>query len=352
MAINESKSSLDGLLNFDSSTASEPVTEQSAQTRVRAQLEKRVHHRGRKRRQPKGRPINGVLILDKPQGLTSNAALQQVKKLLNASKAGHTGSLDPLATGVLPICFGEATKFSQYLLESDKAYLATAHLGQRSETGDADGEIIETKPVANFSKDDIERILEKFRGKIEQIPSMYSAIKHNGTPLYELARQGIEVERSARSVDILKLELKSIDLPYINIYVECTKGTYIRTLVEDIGADLGCGGHVCSLRRTKAGPFTVEEAVKMDHLQALFEAKAFNELNQLLLPMHTAVRDWPELKISENLAFYLQQGHPVQTSGAPVEGWVRLSRMNNDFIGVGEILSDGRVAPRRLLSQS
>lgn len=351
---NQVEPSADKLFSGDTLAVATPVTPQEKQT-ARESDSKQARNdrpRRRKRRQPRGRSINGVLILDKPQGLTSNAALQKVKSIFNASKAGHTGSLDPLATGVLPICFGEATKFSQFLLESNKAYLATAHLGQQSETGDADGAIIATQQVPSFSRAELEAILAKYRGRIDQIPSMYSAIKHNGTPLYELARQGITVERAARNIEILALELKNIDYPYIDLYVECTKGTYIRTLVEDIGADLQCGGHVSALRRTQAGPFTLAEAVTMDRLQALLEARDFIELNKLLLPIHTAVRDWPELKISESLAFYLQQGHPVQVPDAPIEGWVRLSRMNDDFIGVGEMLPDGRVAPRRLLSQS
>jgi tRNA pseudouridine55 synthase len=307
------------------------------------------NRRSRRGRSNRGRSISGILILDKPQGLTSNAALQEVKRLFNASKAGHTGSLDPLATGVLPICFGEATKFSQFLLDSDKAYTAKARLGLKTETGDADGNVISERPVPELSQSVIDDVLANFRGKQQQIPSMYSAIKHNGEPLYKLARQGITVERKARDITIMQLEGAQVDSLHLTIDVECTKGTYIRTLVEDIGDVLGCGAHVAGLRRTQAGPFNLGEAVTMDHLCDLVGKRDFIELNRLLKPLDTAVRDWPGVNLSESSAFYMKQGHPVQVSQAPTEGWVRL-QSNDEFFGVGEVLSDGRVAPRRLLS--
>lgn len=304
-----------------------------------------------RRRKPKGRPVNGVLVLDKPLGISSNAALQRAKRLFQAAKAGHTGSLDPLATGVLPLCFGEATKFSQILLDADKRYRARARLGVKTTTGDAEGEPLEEKPVPDLDIAGLKDTLIGFTGEIEQVPPMYSALKHNGQPLYKLAREGIEIERKSRKVTIISLELVELSDYEFEIEVHCTKGTYIRTLVEDIGDALGCGAHVVALRRLQSGPFTEEQALTLEQLEGYFE-QGESALDQQLLPVSTAVDDWPKVILTDLMAHYFLQGQPVQVSGAPTEGKVRIFHENREFLGIGEIMDDGRVAPRRLLSQS
>jgi len=300
----------------------------------------------------KGRPVNGILLLDKPQGITSNGALQQVKRLFGAEKAGHTGSLDPIATGVLPICFGEATKFSRYLLEADKRYLATLQLGISTATGDTEGEIISTRPVERRTRDDLEFVLSKYIGEIKQIPSMFSAIKQNGQPLYKLARQGIEVERKARKITIASLQLIEFDENVLVLDIDCSKGTYVRTLAQDIGEDLGCGAHVSALRRLRAGPFEIDDSFTMTEMIG-FREQAEAVMDQTLLSASAAVSDWPRSVLSELTASYLMQGQPVQVPNSPVSGWVSLFSEvedDNNFIGVGEILDDGRIAPRRLVA--
>lgn len=300
----------------------------------------------------KGRPVNGILLLDKPQGITSNGALQQVKRLFGAEKAGHTGSLDPIATGVLPICFGEATKFSRYLLEADKRYLATLQLGISTATGDSEGEITRTRPVAKRTRDDLEFVLSKYTGEIEQIPPMFSAIKQNGQPLYKLARQGIEVERKARKIRIASLQLMEFDENVLVLDIDCSKGTYVRTLAQDIGEDLGCGAHVSALRRLRAGPFEIDDSFTMAEVTG-FREQAEAVMDQALLSVSAAVSDWPRSVLSELTASYLMQGQPVQVPNSPVSGWVSLFSEvedDNNFIGVGEILDDGRIAPRRLVA--
>lgn len=302
-------------------------------------------------RRRKGRVVHGILLLDKPKGISSNAALQQVKRLFNAQKAGHTGSLDPLATGVLPICLGEATKITSYLLDSDKKYQGIAKLGVRTNTADAEGDILQTRPVPILSNDTIEMALDSFRGEISQIPPMHSALKLNGQPLYELARQGIEVERKPRNVNIFELNKLSFENnDELEIFVHCSKGTYIRTLVEDLGEILECGAHLSSLRRTAAGPFNIQQTISLDALTALAE-QGMSALDQHLLPMHNALVDWPEINLTPNSAYYVRQGQPVMVPKAPSNGWVRLMGENpNDFIGIGHILDDGRVAPKRLVN--
>lgn len=295
--------------------------------------------------------INGILLLDKPQGLTSNAALQQVKRLMNARKAGHTGSLDPLATGMLPICFGEATKFSHYLLNADKTYEVTAQLGSRTTTADAEGEIIETRPVADYSLDFIEQCLAKFRGPIEQIPSMYSALKHNGQPLYKLARQGIDIERKSRPVEIFTLQLLEQQPTQLRLFVHCSKGTYVRNLVEDLGETLGCGAHVLQLRRLSVGPYEEQQMITLEQVQQYVEHKDAR-LVISILPVDTSVAHWPIVQLSESAAFYIRNGQAVRVAEvACKEGWVRLMNEAMQFLGVGEILDDGRIAPRRLVQK-
>ncbi|HBS14950.1 MAG: tRNA pseudouridine(55) synthase TruB [Alcanivorax sp.] len=298
-----------------------------------------------------GRDLNGILLLDKSQGVTSNGALQMAKKMFAAAKAGHTGSLDPLATGMLPICFGEATKFSQFLLDADKRYRVTAQLGVATETGDADGEVRETRSV-NVTEGQVAEALERFLGDIEQIPSMYSAIKHQGTPLYKLAREGITVERQPRPVTIH--EIKDVRLEEgdrVDFEVACSKGTYVRSLVEDLGEALGCGGHVAALRRLSAGPYPAERMLTLEQLGEIKAEGGFEALDELLLPLSTSVADWPRVQLAESAAHYLRQGQPVMTSDRPLDGWVSIYEASTDtFMGVGEVLEDGRIAPRRLVS--
>jgi tRNA pseudouridine55 synthase len=303
------------------------------------------------RRHSNLRRVNGILLLDKPQGMTSNAALQVVKRLYQARKAGHTGSLDPLATGLLPLCFGEATKVSGFLLDADKRYRVVCRLGERTTTGDAEGEVVEQRPVEGVTEARLRQVLEGFVGEIEQIPPMYSAVKHKGERLYKLARQGVEVEREARKVDIHSLELLDFSIPVFEIDVHCSKGTYVRTLVEDIGEQLGCGAHVTALRRLAVGPFDDSQLVDMEALEAK-AAEGMAALDKLLLPMESGLSQWPGVRLSGDAAFYLRQGQPVLVPQAPTEGWVRLYEGESRFLGMGEILDDGRVAPRRLMTAS
>ncbi|PKM22915.1 MAG: tRNA pseudouridine(55) synthase TruB [Gammaproteobacteria bacterium HGW-Gammaproteobacteria-14] len=297
----------------------------------------------------RGREVNGILLLDKPAGITSNGALQVVKRLFSAAKAGHTGSLDPLATGMLPICFGEATKFSQFLLDADKSYRVTAKLGVVTDTGDADGEVLRQTPVTADAPT-ITAALMEFIGEIDQTPSMFSAIKHNGQPLYKLARQGIEVERKVRRVTIHRIDVLDVRADEVDFEVACTKGTYVRSLVEDLGEKLGCGGHVTALRRLSAGPYPAERMLTMDQLGELKEQGGFEAIDEQLLPLSTAVADWPPAELGDNAAYYLLQGQAVMANTRPREGWVSLYQASNGrFLGVGEVLEDGRIAPRRLV---
>ena len=301
-------------------------------------------------RRRRGRPVDGMLIVDKPQGLSSNDVVQKAKRLYGAQKVGHTGSLDPLATGVLPLCFGEATKFSQFLLASDKKYWVRIQLGITTETGDADGEVIARSEASHLTADDIEGVLPKFRGEIEQVPSMYSALKHNGQPLYKLARQGIEVEREARRVNVFSNELVDFSECSFELEIHCSKGTYVRTIAEEIGKALNVGAHVTALRRRAAGPFVEDDVVTLDFLE---EEREKGSLDKFLMPIASAVGQWPEVKLTDATSFYLKQGQPVLVPHAPTSGWVRLCENNgqeDSFLGVGEVLDDGRVAPRRLVA--
>ena len=302
------------------------------------------------KRRPRGRNISGILLLDKVTGVSSNGALQMAKKMFAAAKAGHTGSLDPLATGMLPICFGEATKFSQFLLESDKSYRVTAKLGVTTETGDADGEVVKTTEVT-ASAADIEDALMSFMGDIEQIPSMYSAIKHEGVPLYKLAREGKTVERKPRAVTIYDIRILRIEGDELEFEVDCSKGTYVRSLVEDTGDKLGCGGHVTVLHRLSAGPYPAEKMLTLEQLGNIKAEGGFEAIDELLLPLSTSVADWPRVELGDNAAYYIQQGQPVMASDRPKDGWVSVYKASSgEFLGVGEVLEDGRIAPRRLVS--
>ncbi|UFH49982.1 tRNA pseudouridine(55) synthase TruB [Pseudomonas sp. KNUC1026] len=294
------------------------------------------------------RNVSGIILLDKPQGFTSNAALQKVRWLLNAEKAGHTGSLDPLATGVLPLCFGEATKFSQFLLESDKAYETVMQMGMTTTTADAEGEVLKRRDV-NVTADDIQAALPAFRGSIQQVPPMYSALKRDGQPLYKLARAGEVVEREARSVTIGSLEMLALDGTCATLAVSCSKGTYIRTLVEDLGERLGCGAYVAQLRRTQAGPFDLTRTVTLEALEAAHAEGGNEALDRFLLPADSGLQDWPLVSFSEHSTYYWLHGQPVRAPQAPESGMVRVEDHTGRFIGIGEVSEDGRIAPRRLI---
>lgn len=295
---------------------------------------------------PVRRAIDGLLLLDKPRGITSNRALQIAKRLLEARKAGHTGSLDPLATGLLPLLFGEATKLSQFLLDADKRYWTVVRLGVVTTTHDADGEVVETRPVA-ISRPALEQALTAFQGEIEQIPPMYSALKQGGQPLYELARAGIEVERAPRGVTVHAIHLLSFESDRVELDITCSKGTYVRTIAHDLGTALGCGAHVAELRRLAVGALRIEDAVDLDTLAAAVSATA---RAAWLKPADAALPEMPDLTLTSAAMFYLRQGSAVSVRPAPSSGWVRLYGPDRRFLGVGEVLDDGRIAPRRLVA--
>ena len=311
-------------------------------------------------RKRKGRAVNGVLLLDKPYEMSSNHALQAVKRIFFAQKAGHTGALDPLATGMLPICLGEGTKFSQFLLETDKTYQVTAKLGIRTTTSDADGEIVSEKPV-NVSAEQLASALDSFRGTTKQIPSMYSALKYKGQPLYKYAREGIEVPREARDITVFSLELLRFEHDEVELNIHVSKGTYIRTIVDDLGELLGCGAHVADLRRLAVGNYPIEKMMTLASLEALLE-QAKEEgitpselLDPLLLPMQSAVEGMPKVYVDDMSANFLRHGNPVQAFNAPSEGSVQVyigeggHDDSAEFIGVGFINDDSLVAPKRIV---
>ncbi|QNH66019.1 tRNA pseudouridine(55) synthase TruB [Proteus vulgaris] len=306
-------------------------------------------------RRRKGREINGVLLLDKPQDISSNDALQKVRRMFNASKAGHTGALDPLATGMLPICLGEATKFSQFLLDSDKRYRVIARLGQRTDTSDAHGEIIQERPV-QFTQKALDDALDSFRGETLQVPSMYSALKHQGKPLYEYARQGIEVEREARPITVYELQFIRCEGDELELEIHCSKGTYIRTIIDDLGEKLQCGAHVIFLRRLEVADYPKERMVTLEQLSAMIEnaqtaqEDPFLALDALLLPMDTAVAHFPVVNLTTIIAGYLKLGQPVRVNHDISEGeWVRVTEGDEKkFIGLA-IIKDGLVAPKRVV---
>jgi len=308
----------------------------------------------------KGRAINGVLLLDKPYEMSSNHALQAVKRVFFAQKAGHTGALDPLATGMLPICLGEGTKFSQFLLDTDKTYQVTAKLGIRTTTSDADGEIVSEKPV-DVSLKQLTSALDSFRGTTKQIPSMYSALKYKGQPLYKYAREGIEVPREARDITVFSLELLRFDHDEVELKIHVSKGTYIRTIVDDLGELLSCGAHVADLRRLGVGNYPIEKMVTLSKIEALLEQAKEQELtpsellDPLLLPMQSAVEGMKAVYVDDMSANFLRHGNPVQAFNAPSEGSVQVyigddaDDDSSEFIGVGFINDDGLVAPKRIV---
>lgn len=290
------------------------------------------------------RDVDGVLLLDKPQGMSSNGALQSARRLLNAAKAGHTGTLDPMASGLLPLTFGEATKFSQMLLDADKTYEAVVRLGVDTDSGDAEGTVTATRPVA-VDRPVLEAVLARFRGEIEQVPPMYSALKRDGKALYEYARAGIELERAPRRVRIHALELLDFAGDRLAIRVHCSKGTYIRSLAVDIGAALGCGAHLAALRRTAIGDFDLADAVTLDRLEAAGEGGR----DALLAPVDALVAAFPVVRLDAAAARALLQGRTLALPGGTPGMRVRAYGPAG-FLGVAQWQEDGRLAARRLIA--
>lgn len=298
----------------------------------------------------KGRDVHGVFLLDKPQGVSSNDIMQKVKRLFKANKAGHTGALDPLATGMLPICLGEATKFSQFLLDSDKRYVVTAKLGERTDTSDAEGQVVQSREV-NVAEADILAALSAFRGKILQVPTMFSALKHNGKPLYEYARAGITVEREARPITIFELKFIDYQAPFLTLEVHCSKGTYIRTLVDDLGEALGCGAHVTMLRRLAVADYPIEEMMPIEDLALLADSFPNSELDRLLLPMDTAVASLPQLNLTAEQTKAVGFGQRVKFENPQaLNGLVRLFSENGQFLGIAEITAGNIIRPNRMVN--
>ncbi|HEY6527911.1 MAG TPA: tRNA pseudouridine(55) synthase TruB [Cellvibrionaceae bacterium] len=303
-----------------------------------------------------GRVVNGLIILNKTQGITSNRALQQAKHLFFANKAGHTGSLDPLATGVLPLCFGEATKFSSHLLDADKRYQTSIQLGVRTDTCDCEGVEISRQDASHITQSAVEKALDAFRGPILQVPPMVSALKHQGRPLYALAREGIEIERPPRPVTIFSLTMLSFTpgpIPELVLDIHCSKGTYIRSIAEDLGHALSVGGHVVKLHRTQAGPFTIEHAVNLCDLIAERGEQGPEVLDHHLLALDAAIETLPQLTLEENSAHYFLQGQGVMDLRVYRLGQqgdrVRVFRSDGRFLGLGEIGDDGLINPKRLV---
>jgi len=300
------------------------------------------------RRNKKGRDITGIVVVDKPSGRSSNHVLQQVKRLFDAKKAGHTGSLDPLATGLLPICLGEATKVSSYLLDADKRYQVTCQLGVLTDSGDSDGNVIETNTVAEFTQQQLATIVSKFIGQQQQVPPMYSALKHQGQPLYKLARQGIVVERKSRQITLYDIQILACTTDTFTLDVTCSKGTYIRTLVEDISRELGCGGHVTMLRRIEVAGYQEAQSISVEQLDILAQQEGIEALDKCLLPTEDALPDWPAIDVSDEMVTALRYGQSVQVEHAFERANVRLFDQEKAFLGLGEMSETGLVAPKRV----
>ena len=294
------------------------------------------------------RELNGILLIDKPHGMTSNQVLQRAKRILQACKAGHTGSLDPIATGLLPLCFGEATKVSQFMLDADKQYWVRIKLGESTTTYDIEGEVVSTGAV-NVDRRQIEKALKSFTGTISQLPPMYSAVKQGGQALYKLAREGKEVERNPREVTVYRIDILDFDGEYLELEILCSKGTYVRTIAHDLGQVLGCGAHVVELRRLGVGDFRIDEAVDLEDIE---ELQSPDELERLLLPVDEALLGLPDVTLTSLATHYLLQGQPVTARHGQEPGLVRLYSDENAFLGMGEVLDDGRVAPKRLMCVS
>ena len=299
-------------------------------------------------RKKRGRDISGILILDKPLNISSNRAVQIIKRLYDAKKVGHTGSLDPLASGVLPICLGHATKVSPYLLASDKTYQFTMKLGETTDTGDAEGRVVHKREVSDISEQQIAALLQAFTGDIQQVPPMYSALKHKGQRLYDLARAGQVVERPARGVTIKSLSLLSKTSDSLTLEVCCTKGTYVRTLAEDLGEKLGCGAHVTFLRRIKTGPFELEDAVTIDQLEQL--NGDFDPLDQQLKSLDMALQDYPLVRCNREETSDLCFGRRIQLVDLAPSPLIRLYDANGDIFGLGKWLEGNYLAPVRIFA--
>ena len=302
-----------------------------------------------RRNKPRGRNVTGILLLDKPVGLTSNDALQRVKSLFRARKAGHTGSLDKAASGLLPVCFGEATKFSGFLLNADKHYRTVFQLGIQTSTGDAEGEVVFRGALQDLTRTRINAALKHFKGTILQVPPMYSALKHKGQRLYKLAHQGLEVDREPREITVHRIELLDYRDEELELEILCSKGTYIRTLAEDIGKELGCGAHVKFLRRIGVGPYSDKNLLTIPQLESIAET-GLPDLDAEMLGVDSVLQDMPAVHLVDPVAFYLCQGQPVMVPGAPTSGTLRVYTEEGRFLGVGEVLDDGRVAPKRLVA--
>ena len=296
------------------------------------------------------RNINGVLLLDKPLGFSSNQALQKVKWLFQAAKAGHTGTLDPLATGLLPICLGEATKFAQYVTDADKTYIATVKFGATTTTGDAEGEVIATSDV-RFTRAQLESACQSFHGEISQVPPMYSALKFEGKALYEYAREGVDIERQSRLVKISDITIIQFEVDVAEISVKCSKGTYIRTLAEEIGNALGSGAHLIGLRRIESAGYELADAITLEELEARIKNMPIEGLQSLLLPIDSSIAYLPSLTLNADAAHYLMQGQAVWVSGKIPNGEIRLYDENSRFLGLGFLQEDGKIAPKRLMRE-
>ncbi|MCL4145193.1 UNVERIFIED_CONTAM: hypothetical protein GTU68_032271 [Idotea baltica] len=299
------------------------------------------------RRNRKGRNVTGIIIIDKPTGRSSNHVLQQVKRLFDAKKAGHTGSLDPLATGVLPICLGEATKLSTYMLDGDKRYHVTCQLGVITDSGDSDGVVLEQLAIPNFTAQSLEAILAQFKGQQQQVPPMYSALKHQGQPLYKLARQGIEVERKRRTITIYDIQLLAVTSDSFTLEVSCSKGTYIRTLVEDISSALNTGGHVVMLRRVSSAGYDLSDAVTLHELETIAEDN-LTALDGQLLASENALPKWPSIVIDDQQVDALRLGQSIQVPDVFSSANIRLFDQQKIFLGLGEMTESGTVSPKRV----
>ena len=302
--------------------------------------------------------INGIFILSKPSGMSSNQALQRVKRAFDAEKAGHTGSLDPMATGVLPICLGEATKFSQYLLDADKSYRSTFSLGIKTDTGDSDGEIVSIEDTNGVDFGKVQDAAEKFLGQIRQVPPMYSAIKRQGTPLYKLARQGIKVDREPRIVRIHKYQIERFikkPTPKLDVDIRCSKGTYIRALAEELGSILGCGAHVSRLDRYAVGPFDERDATSLGYLEKIEKTGNRELLESLLCPVDAGINDYPKVNLDAAQMSDLTNGQSVLLSQCFITGQeadiVRVFDENQKFMGVAQITGDNSIKPKRLIAK-
>lgn len=291
---------------------------------------------------------SGVLLLDKPSGMSSNSALRRVKNLMRLRKAGHTGSLDPIATGLLPVCLGRATKVAGFFLNADKQYRARIKLGEATDTGDCEGRVIEKRTVC-VAESELASVLDSFLGEYDQVPPMYSAVKVNGEPLYKLARRGIEIERAARKVTIYDIKLLDFSEFSFEIELSCSRGFYVRVLAHEIGEQLGCGGHVESLRRLGVGQLRIEDACTLAQLE---EMDSIEDRRKLIIPGDETLSHLPKIDLSFDAAYYLCRGQTVRAGNLPPEGLVRLYENTVGFLGIGTSLGDGRVAPKRLFHAS